>query len=178
MKNTVTEKGKPQMKYTWRSRTGKRSWMHTMMALPKCRTKGQRWEMRKRSYETRRTRWKDSTYIHHLRELRKGIIRKDIIENCPQLMKNTNQQIQKTQGLHNNRKPNLHHHSKRTQQQTENIKATSKKMQITHKSDHSDYQPLKNKRKKAEKWYLNAERNKLSAYNSVSSKSLFRMKTK
>ena len=76
MKNTVIEKGKPQMKYTWRSRTGKRSWMHTMMALPKCRTKGQRWEMRKRSYETRRTRWKDSTSIHHLRELRKGIIRR------------------------------------------------------------------------------------------------------
>ena len=51
-------------------------------------------------------------------------------------------------------------------------------MQITHKNDQSDYQHLKNKRKKAEKRYLNAERNKLSACNSVSSKSLFRMKTK
>ena len=142
-----------------------------MMALPKHRTKGQRREMRKRSHEAWRTWWKDSTNIHHLRELRKGIIRKDIIESCPQLMKNTNQQIQKTQGLYNNRKPNLHHHSKRTQQQTENIKATSKKMQITHKTDQCDYQPLKNRRKKTEKWYLNAERNKLSAYNSVSSKS-------
>lgn len=84
----------------------------------KMQDKGSKVGNEKESYETWRTQWKDSTHIHHLRELRKGFIRKDIVENCPQLLKNTNQQIQKTQGLYNNRKPNLHYHSKRTQQQT------------------------------------------------------------
>lgn len=53
--------------------------------------------MGKRGYETWRIWWKDSIYVCHLR----GIIRKDMVENPPEVMKNTNQQIQKTQKYSN-----------------------------------------------------------------------------